>query len=315
MERKKKSSKIEYIDRETGNVCQEIVYGERELRILYESTYGKFLRAGFASRSWFSSLNGVFKRINNSNKKINDFINRYDVNVSEIEKPLEQFNSLDNFFTRKLKSSSRPICYDSGTLVAPCDGRALVFKIEADGFFPIKGHKVSVTQLLKNQNVSEELLGGTVFIIRLAPKDYHRFHFPMSGLASQAKLIKGKLESVHPIALQSGSCSFLNKRMITKLRGALGEMYLVEVGALTVGTIVQTYQSKQVQKGDEKGYFRFGGSTIVLLWDKKGPKVDGDLIENSSKGIETFVKFGTQIAQSSQVENKEPMASSEGTLK
>jgi phosphatidylserine decarboxylase len=292
-----KSAPIIYIDRETGERQQETVYGETELNFLYHTFWGEWLRKLFVSRPWFSTLNAIKKRSRFSKSHITNFANKYGIQVNEASKPIDQYQSLDDFFCRKLKSGVRPINVDKNKLVSPADGRVLAYTISENMKFAIKNQDVCISELIDSTAIATDLIGGCAVVVRLAPKDYHRFHFPTNGSISNSRLVAGKLESVHPIALNSGAKSFANKRTLSQLESKeLGIIHMVEVGALTVGSIVQTYQQGDIVKGQEKGYFRFGGSTVVLLWGADGPKIDDDILANSESGFETLVKYGTQIA-------------------
>jgi phosphatidylserine decarboxylase len=140
-----------------------------------------------------------------------------------------------------------------------------------------------------------------LLIFRLAPNDYHRFHFPYSGFVSEAKEIKGRYFSVSPYALhQDFTRVFVeNKREYLSLRTAdKGEILLSPVGATMVGTIIETYKpNSNIEKGDEMGYFAFGGSTVVMLVDNQHFTIDKDILENTKKGIETAVKMGERIGK------------------
>jgi phosphatidylserine decarboxylase len=273
---------IEYVDRATGERRREIVYGETELRLLYYRPLGRLLRRLMVRRPWFSRCNGWFKRRPGSRARIVDFATRYQVNVEEAEKPLTP--------------GARPICREAEALLSPADGRALACALSADTHFSIKGQKVAVAELLGDGTAARALAGGWALVVRLAPKDYHRFHFPVDGHADAARFIGGLLESVHPLALAAGARSFANQRCVTRLESRWGPVFMVEVGALTVGTIEQTYTPGPVMRGAEKGFFRFGGSTVVLLWGPQGPVIDADIRANSAVGLETLVNYGTRIA-------------------
>lgn len=293
-----KMKKLFYIDRATGKKEQEIIYGERELNFLYFHKLGKRLRLPLVRGSWFSHINALPKKMWYSRKKIASFVESYDINVEEAEKPLKAYRNLDEFFTRKLKRGVRKVCKESSTLVSPADGRIMAHAIDDGLELQVKGQKVSLETLLGSQQQAQELIGGSAVVVRLAPKDYHRTHFPVDGLAKEPYSVKGPLESVHPLALNAGALSFENKRTITKVHSlGFGPVYIIDVGALTVGTIIQTYKAGIVHKGDEKGYFRFGGSTVILLWGKNGPTIDSDIVANSRQGLETLVQFGSNIAK------------------
>ena len=290
-------TRLSYVNRETDQVEEEIIYGEKALDFLYHTSIGNMFLSCFVSHPFFSMIHSMPKRLWFSKQKIRSFVSEYDVNVLEVSKGIEEYNSLDEFFTRELKPGCRPICEDEGSLLSPADGRVLTYKIDKELLIGIKGSEVSVREIIGDSQQAKCLEGGWAIVIRLAPKDYHRFHFPADGVALESRTIKGKLNSVHPIALSSGVESFLNKRHCTVLKSDMfGDVHLVEVGALTVGTIVQTYETGLVKKGEEKGYFRFGGSTVLVLVEPDRINMDNDILRNTENGIETLVKFGTRIA-------------------
>ena len=107
--------------------------------------------------------------------------------------------------------------------------------------------------------------------------------------------------SVNPFALRKKAEIFcLNKREYTTLSNPLfGDVIMAEVGATMVGSIVQTYERSSVKKGEEKGYFKFGGSTVVLLFEKSKICIDKDLLINTAMGYETAVKMGERIGDAS----------------
>jgi len=286
-------NEITYIHRETRELRTERVYGGRELRLLYESWWGSFLLHIFFKRRWFSRLAGFLKRLPGSRREIPAFIRRYEIDTAESELSVSDFRSLDAFFTRRLKPETRPIDRDPSHLVAPAEGRVLAFAEMPEDAFDIKGYAVSIDELAGGLNGFKP---GAGFIIRLAPCDYHRFHFPADGLASDPLSIGRNLHSVHPIALSAGAPGFKNKRTVSMLSDTgCGRILQIEVGALTVGSIVQTYARGPVTKGQEKGYFRFGGSTVILLTEPGRVSPDMDLLDATARGLETLVKVGTRI--------------------
>ncbi|CAM3913219.1 Phosphatidylserine decarboxylase proenzyme [Vibrio aerogenes CECT 7868] len=288
---------IQYINRETGLKETERVYGEQALMFLYHTRSGVFLRKHLFRHPWFSHLNAIKKRLWLSRRHIREFADTFGVAIDEAEKPIGDYHSLDEFFCRRLTPQARPLCPEHRALLSPADGRVLCYPIRPGAKMQLKGQQVSLEALLRSAESAAALDGGTALVIRLAPKDYHRFHFPCDGTLAHQKNISGPLESVHPIALSSGAQSFLNKRTITTITSPhFGEIVMAEIGALTIGTIEQTFSGTTFSRGQEKGCFRFGGSTVVLLWGPEGPTVDADILANSTSGIETLVKYGTQIA-------------------
>ena len=289
---------ISYIHRESGELRTERVYGERELRILYETRWGAMLLHGAGKRSWFSYLASILYRSSMSRHRISSFITRYEIDSTEAELPAAAYPSLDAFFARKLKPGARPVDPHPLRLTAPADGRVLAFAGLPQGRLDIKGSSVDLAELSGGIGGFEP---GACFVIRLAPCDYHRFHFPADGEASGSQLRGRHLHSVHPIALATGAASFRNKRMVTMLMSEhCGRLLQIEVGALTIGSIVQTYTPGPVTKGQEKGYFHFGGSTVVLLAERDRIMPDQDLLDATAEGLETLVKVGTRIGKAPQ---------------
>ena len=287
------SSEINYVHRETGELRAERIYGERELRLLYETWWGSALLHGFIKREWFSYLAGFLRRSPFSRPKIRPFIQRCEINDTEAEFPATTYRSLDAFFTRKLKPEARPIDRNPLHLVAPAEGRVLAFAEMPGHKLDVKGCTVDIEELVGGLNGFKP---GAAFVIRLAPCDYHRFHFPADCWASDAVGVGRILHSVHPIALRAGAPAFRNKRMVSMLSDTnCGRLLQVEVGALTVGSIVQTYECGAMNRGQEKGYFRFGGSTVILLTEPGRVTPDEDLLGATERGLETLVKVGTRI--------------------
>ena len=286
---------IRFRDRETGRVATERVFGGDALSALY----GRWrpLTDRVLSRATANRIYGWLQRSARSRSKIPEFIRSLGIDAGEAERPVESYRSLDEFFTRRLRAGARPIDREPRHLVSPADARALVIPELGDQLV-VKESQVAVAQLVGDANLAARVRGGCAVVFRLAPADCHRFYFPDSGRAGVAREVPGPLHSVHPIALYAGAPSFRNKRAISSLFTAeFGELLLVEIGALCVGTIVQTYAAGDVGRGDEKGYFRFGGSTVVLLAEPGRVAVDDDLIRDTADGLETLVKSGTRIGR------------------
>jgi len=293
---------IQYIDRKTGQLEKERVYGRRALALLYGNSYFSRLFSFFvlpflARIAWVSMLYGFFQKRPKSARKIALFIETYGIDVSEFAE--NQFRSFNDFFIRKLKPETRPIVSDPSIATLPADGRYLVFPdlSQVEDFY-VKGQRFDLGSFLQDPVLARRFSEGSMLIARLCPTDYHRFHFPCDGTADKAQLIDGSLFSVNPLALRKKfSILSENKRMITEIDTKLfGTILYVEVGATCVGTIHQTYSSNTpVKKGDEKGFFSFGGSCLVLLFEKGRIVFDEDLIRNSQRGIETKACFGQSM--------------------
>lgn len=294
---------LEYINRQTKIREEEKVFGEKAMRFLLRGHFlARFLQNFAAKNAWVSKLYGALQRTRSSRKKIAPFIEAFQVDKKEFEKDVEEFTSFDDFFTRKLKPESRPISTDPHAIITPADGRYLVFPdvSKADGFW-VKGKTFSLTELLQDESLAEKYQRGALVIARLAPPDYHRFHFPVDCIPSSPRLINGPLFSVNPLFLRKNiSILSENKRVITSLKTeGLGDVLMIEIGATNVGSIHQTYTPNQpAQKGQEKGYFSFGGSCIALLFEPGKIELDADFLEASSEPIEVKTRMGDSLAKS-----------------
>jgi len=293
-----KMETIKYIDRTSGETRTENVPGEGMLKWLYSTGTGKAALNVLFKRKIVSGVGGWYMDTKLSAKRIPKFVAEHHINLNECEiGDINQFKTFNNFFYRKLKKNARPI---GEGIVSPADGRILTFQSLKDipSFF-IKGSEFNLETFLKNKELAKKYETGAMAIIRLAPVDYHRYHFPESGIASESIEIKGHYFSVSPFALRGSLSIFCeNKREYCQLQTQnAGDILIVDVGATMVGGITQSYRpDSEVKKGQEKGYFSFGGSTLVLLFEDGKIQFDSDLTGNTKKGLETYIKMGEQIA-------------------
>lgn len=290
-----------YIDRESGKTVQEKIYGQKALQGLYgnKPSFWKLLFPLVTRFCFFSRFYGWLQRCSWTREKIRPFIQEYGVDEKEFLEKADSFCSFNDFFIRKLRPDARPIATDPKKAIIPADGRYLVYPniAEVDGFL-VKGEKFTLEDLLHDSFLAKEYQNGSMVIARLAPCDYHRFHFPVETVPSAAKLLNGLFFSVNPIALRRNIHIFSqNKRAITHLHSELyGTVLFIEVGATNVASIIQTYSpGLSYQKGEEKGYFSFGGSSLILLFPQGSISFEADLIENTRKGIETLAKMGQPL--------------------
>jgi len=231
-----------------------------------------------------------------SAEKVEPFVKKYGIDMSIVQK--KHFDSFNDFFTRKLKPDARPVNADSLVVVSPADGKIFVFENIGKKDFYVKGYSFNIYEFLQDSLLASNYTDGVMAIIRLAPPDYHRYHFPVDGKIVKKKKIEGDYYSVSPLALRKIAEIFcMNKREYTVIdTKEFGDVVMCEVGATMVGSIIDTYTSDSVKRGEEKGYFKFGGSTVVLLFEKGEVVVDDDLVKNSSKNLETSVEMGERIA-------------------
>ena len=288
---------IRYIDRATGEKKLENVPGRKILYWLYHNPWGLASLEILIKRKMVSSLAGAFLNTPFSKPKIAKFVRRYNINLDEYEiNNWREFKSFNDFFYRRIKKVSRPI---GEGVISPADGKVLVFcNLDKVGHFFIKGSDFVIDNFLNDHDLANKYRKGCMVIIRLAPVDYHRFHFPYSGVPGETRLIRGNYYSVSPLALRKSLEIFCqNKRTISELQTRnIGDVLMSEVGATMVGSIKQTYKDfRPVAAGDEKGYFAFGGSTIVLLFEPNCLKLNQDLITNTQNGYETRIRMGETI--------------------
>jgi len=295
-------SEITYVDRETKEEKVEKVYGNGYLIFLYQSNpLSWLLRALFCKPPFFSKLYGSLQKKPSSKKKIAPFIENYQVDTSEFLDPPDSFPTFNDFFIRKLKPSARPIHNGNDEAVLPADGRYLVFdNIEREEGFLVKGKKFNLETLLRNPKLAHKYAQGSMVMARLAPVDYHRFHFPCHCTPSETTPINGPLYSVNPIALRKNIQILAeNKRVITHLKTEhFGTVLFIEIGATFVGSIHQTYAPDTPQaKGAEKGYFSFGGSCLILLFEPFRIQFTPDLLAASHKKLETLGQMGQSLGR------------------
>jgi len=240
-----------------------------------------------------------------SAKGIATFVAFYNLNVDEMLLPLDQYKTFNEFFYRKLKPDARPVANpdDPTIIVSGADCRLMAFQTvnEATRIW-IKGREFTVARLLgeKYKDEAHNYDGGALVIFRLAPQDYHRFHSPVDGRIGPMTYISGNYYTVNPQAIRTQLDVYgENARKIVPIdTPTFGRVFCVCVGAMMVGTIVTTLnEGDSVKRGQEFGYFAFGGSTIVTLFPKNTVQWDQDLLDNSATPLETLVRVGMRIGR------------------
>ncbi len=294
---------IRYYDRQKKTVATEQIYGERWLRLAYETAPGRAAVALLIRRAIFSRWYGWRMDRRASAARVLPFILDYGLAPEEFAQQPLDFATFNEFFCRALKPGARPIAApaDPRVAVLPADGRHLAFPdVDAAAGFYAKGAKFTLATLLGDPVLAAEFAGGAMLISRLCPVDYHRFHFPLAGTPGAARLINGSLYSVSPVALRRNIGYFTaNKRYITLLETVeFGRVALLEIGATNVGTVRQLYApGRPVAKGGEKGLFRFGGSCVVTVFQRGRIRFDSDLVAQSAECVETYAKMGERLGE------------------
>ena len=286
---------IQFVDRRTRELITESVMGDKALRFAYETLLGRTLWPALFGSRLVSSCLGRKYDSPKSKAAIRSLASIPGCIPEEAEKPIEDYGSFNEFFTRRLKEGARPL---GKGLVSPADGRLMLYlNAAADNPFPLKGATRSLRTVFDAQGMSltnnqqPTTDNFDIVVVRLAPVDYHRFHFPCDCMVEgEVRVVPGKYHSVNPVALVRYPDVYAdNERQIVKCKAAFGDFWMVDVGAFGVGTIVQTFLGSKHAKGAEKGYFKFGGSTVMMILPAGAVRFDPDLVENSGKGLETRV--------------------------
>ena len=286
---------MKYIVRERNSKDNIILESPKALDFFYGTFIGRIILRLFITKG-ASNLVALYMNSGLSRHKIKKFVDKNDINLFEYDD--RKYKSYNDFFTRKVLSEKRPINTTKDVLISPCDSKVSAYKIEEDLTLNIKNSYYSIDTLVE-KNIMEEYKGGTALVFRLSTDNYHRYCYIDSGSKGINYRIKGIYHTVQPISLKHYNFYKTNHREWTILNtNNFGKVIQVEVGALCVGRIKNNHESYIFKKGEEKGYFEFGGSTIVLLFKKNVVKLDDDIYNNSKEGIETIVKYGERIGKS-----------------
>ncbi|MCH2175263.1 MAG: archaetidylserine decarboxylase [Lentisphaeria bacterium] len=294
-----KSEDVFYIERGNTSPQREIIYGEKFIRWAYQDANSSWKDKLLFKSPLLSNLLGKYYDSKLSKGKIKGAIEQLKIDTNEFLDPVDSYQSFNQFFYRRLKPDARPYSQDKFDIISPGDGRIHVFpKLNDDTLIPIKGKNISMTELLEGED-GGLFKDGALAILRLCPADYHRYHFPYEGQITRQLEIPGAYHSVNPIAIALGIDVFCeNKRSYTLIKNPdIGMYCFMEVAAFGVASMVETNQTKEIKRMDEKGYFEFGGSTIILIFQKDKIEFSEDLIANSGNGYETLLKVGETIAK------------------
>lgn len=282
------------------NLVQEINPHHNGINFLYTNWIGKTVRK-IINKHFFSKIVGLYQNTRLSKRAIKSFIKHYNIDMSDYEKPAHKYTSFNDFFSRKLRMGARQINQNQKIITSPADAKLFVIhELSLDSAFYVKLKKFNLEKFLSSKKLAQEFFGGTLMIFRLAPDDYHRFHFPVDNTPSEPKRIRGILESVNPNVYKSGVQALTeNERHLILLSTKnYGTVAMVPVGALCVGKIVNTFTPNiPYCKGDEAGYFAFGGSTVVLLFKAGAIKPKQIFLDHSAQGYETAVKMGEAVTE------------------
>lgn len=262
------------------------------IRFVYGTVLGRMLAKGILCRKFVSDLYGLWQKSPLSRKKAEKFMKKYHISAEDCTE--QTFPNFNAFFTRQRKAIKDLTAPNE--LPAIADSKLSALPIGKDSRFSVKGVDYTLRELLEDETLAKAYEGGLCLIFRLSPDDYHRYSFPDRGTAEDTHEIKGVLHTVNPVA---GTMRVYrrNTRHYTVLHTEhFGEMIQMEVGALLVGKICN-HGHRSFRKLEEKGYFAYGGSTVILLCKTNRVRMDKDILDYSAKGIETKVRLGERIGE------------------
>lgn len=279
-------------NRTTGDYYIEKQFMKKELGFLYHSTLGHAMLKLIVARRWVSRLYAAKYHTSKSVKKIDPFIKLYNICMDDY--PDQQYKSFNDFFIRKPLPDKRHINIDVNSLISPADAKLLWLPITNDLHFEVKGYTYHLSAFLKDEALANRYQGGDCLVFRLTVDDCHRYLFVDDGKFIYKKEIPGKLHTVGPYS--DGKNVFGENHRILSILDTrrFGRIASVEVGALLVGRIFN-HAKANFSRGEEKGYFAYGGSTIVLLFESGQVKSDTDIRKHSAQNTEVKVRMGERI--------------------
>ncbi|KAG0050922.1 hypothetical protein BGZ83_004286 [Gryganskiella cystojenkinii] len=303
----KSNANIIVQDRLTGEMLEEKMptFIRLGIRLLYKSPAQK-IRVGKIMAN-MSRKQGLKFDDPRSKRNIEPFIrfHHLEAHMNEVLEPIQNFKTFNDFFYRRLKPNARQLASpgDDRVAVSVADCRMTCFQTISDAQnFWIKGRQFTISKLLGNDAVlAKKYDGGSLAIFRLAPQDYHRYHIPVRGVLSDPVSIHGEYFTVNPMSIRSHLDVYgENKRVYSTIESPeFGTVAYVAIGAMMVGSILLTTQGgQQVERMEEHGYFAFGGSTIVVLFEPNSIQFDEDLLRSSKEQIEMLVRVGMRVGVS-----------------
>ncbi len=298
-------TEIKYFNRISGQEEVEKVYGDWFIKLLYTSVAGQKIGPVF-TRKYFSQIYGALQDLPGSHHKVSPFIEKFNIPIDDYEPgtrpstdPRKSYKTFNEFFIRRFKLGRRPFINEPNRMPAFAEARYVGYEsVQDHKSYPVKGNFLRAKDLIGNEQVGKIFEGGPLLIARLCPVDYHRYHYPDNGTVLDHFRVPGAYDSVNPMALRFKNQIFIeNERHVSILQTEnFGRLAYIEVGAICVGKIIQSHRwNKPFLRGEEKGYFLFGGSTVVLLGEKGLWKPSQDILKNTERGIETYLHLGSEV--------------------
>lgn len=285
---------MDYKDRE-GNLFKNMTGQDKFLDMVYSNVCGRFVMKILAA-PMVSRAVGCFMDRWPSTFLIGRFIRKNHIRMAEYER--RRYRSFNDFFTRKIKEGKRPVDMDPSHLIAPCDGMVSAYPIDLRTKLLVKHSHYTVASMLRNEELAKEYAGGCCVVVRLSVDNYHRYCYVDTAAKGRNHFIPGVLHTVNPAVLDHVKIYKENARSYCILDTKnFGKVVQMEVGAMCVGRINNYHRKALVRRGQEKGRFEFGGSTVVLFFRRDEVAIDDDILRNSAQGIETKVKLGERIGR------------------
>ena len=275
---------------------------DKILGFLYNVKFGNFILRKIIIKPWFSRCISKYYYSKLSARGINKFAKKNNIDLAQLPidlqvHPNKKFHSFNDFFSRK---EVRNCEGNEGIFPAVADSRLSIYSINSELELEIKGTKYKLEELLQEENCVENKYldkswdKGLCLVFRLCVDDYHRYIYPDDGDVIDQKLIKGTLHTVRDIA-QKERVFARNKRVVNTLKTKhFGEIIQIEVGALLIGDIIN-HQVKTFQKSQEKGYFSYCASTVIVLIKKDKIQLFDRDKDRINTGEERRIKMGEDI--------------------
>ena len=264
------------------------------LKFLYENKIGRIFLRPLVSRP-VSNLCGKVMDSRASKVLIGPFARKNDIRFSDCQ--MDDINSFNDFFYRKVKDGLRPVNMDDQNLVSPCDGLLSAYEIRDDTVLSVKQSHFTIGRLLRDKKLAAGFEGGYALVFRLCVNHFHRYIYFDSGKKYKDRQIEGLYHTVRPVALEKYPVYVENSRQYSVIdTDSFGRAVQMEVGAMLVGRIVNEHPTAgNVLRGQEKGHFEYGGSTIILLLAEDRARLRQDILETLNKNIEIPVILGETI--------------------
>lgn len=285
---------VHIYQRQSQQYIEEQEVGGKSLRFLYETIPGRLLLRALVGPQ-FSNWKARQNKQPKSAKKIEPFAKKYNIDLSQAEQ--KEFANFHEFFTRKLRPVARPIDREPNHVIAVADGKLFAYPITESGEFQIKSSRYTLRELVQDEETAKLFEGGTCLVYRLAMDDYHRYVYPDAGKKVKEQAIRGVLHTVRPLAHQYTKVFAENTRQWQLLlTETFGPVLYMEVGAMLVGKM-HDHGLASFKRGEEKGYFEYGASSMVVCYQKGSIQLDADILRENEKQIEVQVQLGEKVGE------------------